>query len=102
MDDDYYMLATPQFVFFEQDVPDETAALSIGLPYYTHETEGTSGYIFGVALGAYKLGKGRLVLNCFKLFDQYGDSPSHDNLGKNPAADRLLLNIIEHETEKLN
>ncbi|MBQ2915875.1 MAG: hypothetical protein IJE51_03710 [Clostridia bacterium] len=100
MDDDYYMLATPQFVFFEQDVPEETAALSIGLPYYTHETEGTSGYIFGVALGAYKLGKGRLVLNCFKLFDQYGDSPSHDNLGKNPAADRLLMNIIEHETEQ--
>ena len=97
MDDDCFMLATPEFVFFEQDVPDEIAALSIGLPYYTHSSEGTTGYLFGVTLGTYRYGKGRIVLNCFKLFDQYGDSPSHDNLGKNPAADRVLLNIIETE-----
>ena len=97
MDDDYYMQATPQFVFFEQDVPEEIAALSIGQPYYTTSTEGTAGYLFGTTLSTYRLGEGRLTLNCFKLFDQYGDSPNHQNLRENPAADRLLLNIITHE-----
>ena len=42
------------------------------------------------------------MLSCFKLFDRYGDSPSHANLGKNPAADRVLLNVIEHESELLS
>lgn len=98
MDDDYYMQATPQMVLFEQDVPDEIAALTIGQPYYTHSTEGTSGYLFGTALSTYYLGEGRLTLNCFKLFDQYGDSPNHQNLRNNPAADRLLLNVIAHES----
>ncbi len=101
MDDDVFMQATPEFVFFDQPVPDETAALSIGLPYYTHIGEGTAAYLFGVTLGVYRHGAGRIILNCFKLFDAYGDSPAHANLDRNPAADRLLLNVIEHESSLL-
>jgi hypothetical protein len=43
------------------------------------------GYAAGTMLCSYKVGKGRVVLNTFKILD---------NVGKHPAADRLLLNLI--------
>ena len=86
--DDVFMLATPQFIFHGQDVPDETATVGIGLPYFTGSDEAV-GYLFGTALAVFKHGLGRIVLNCYKL---------NGRLGKNPAADKLLLNIIDHET----
>jgi len=44
-----------------------------------------TGYDAGIALGAYRLGKGRLILNTLKLLE---------NIGRHPATDRLLLNLI--------
>jgi len=48
-----------------------------------------TGYDAGIALGAYRLGKGRLVLNALHILEQ---------VGRHPAADRLLLNLIDWTT----
>jgi len=44
-----------------------------------------TGYDAGIALGAYTLGKGRLILNTLHILE---------HLGSHPAADRLLLNFV--------
>jgi hypothetical protein len=44
-----------------------------------------TGYDAGIALGAYRHGKGRLVLNTLHILEQ---------LGQQPTADHLLLNLI--------
>jgi hypothetical protein len=44
-----------------------------------------TGYDAGIVLGAYRHGKGRLVLNTLHILEQ---------LGHQPTADRLLLNLI--------
>ncbi len=85
MDDGYWQLATPQFVFHRQDVPDEVAAVTVAAPYFTGVDE-LIGYLCGTALGTYRYGAGSFTLSCFKILD---------TLGTNPAADRLLLNLVE-------
>lgn len=44
-----------------------------------------TGYDAGIVLGAYRHGKGRLILNTLHLLE---------HLGSNPVADRLLLNLL--------
>ncbi len=87
MDDSYWQLVTPQFVFHKQEIPDEIGVVTMSVPYFTSIDEWV-GYLVGIALGSYNYGKGKITLNCFKLLN---------TLGENPAADRLMLNIIEHE-----
>jgi len=50
-----------------------------------YSTDG--GYAAGVLLGAYKFAAGQFFVNSFGLLE---------NLDKHPAADRLLLNLIQH------
>jgi len=50
------------------------------------------GYIGGMNLARYQTGKGALVLNSYRLLE---------NLNINPAADRLLINILNAEYEEL-
>jgi len=45
------------------------------------------GYASGVLLGAYRRGEGRIVLNTLSILD---------HLGAHPAADRLLLNLVDY------
>jgi len=44
-----------------------------------------TGYASGLLLSVEELGRGRLVLNTFRIYE---------NLGKNPAADHLLRNLL--------
>ncbi|MCX6880407.1 MAG: hypothetical protein NTW21_42365 [Verrucomicrobia bacterium] len=39
----------------------------------------------GVLLGSYHLGKGRFIINAFRILE---------SLGNNPVADRLILNLV--------
>ncbi|MBI3971003.1 MAG: hypothetical protein HY332_06910 [Chloroflexi bacterium] len=82
LDWDYYGQAIPRSLFDGQDTPHETivAGFAVGYPSAT-------GVVTGLALGAYRLGDGRLVLNTFRLLEE---------LDANPAADRLLLNLVEY------
>ncbi len=84
LDNDYYGRVIPNHLFCGQDKPDEviSVAFAVGYPGIT------DGYISGILLGAYKLGAGKIVINTFNILE---------NLGLNPAADRLLLNMIHEE-----
>ena len=61
-------------------MPDETAAacFGTGLPCET-------GYDGGFNIGVYRFGKGAFILNSFSILE---------NVGILPAADRLLVNMI--------
>jgi hypothetical protein len=82
MDWDYYgPIITSQF-FEGQDTPDSIAAAAFAVCHSSRP----DGYAAGVMLGAYRIGAGAIVLNTFNILD---------NLGKHPAADKLLLNMIQ-------
>ena len=83
MDWDYYGQIIPQYVFDGQDLPDDVAAATFAVGY------GASGYASGLLVGAYRLGQGWFVLNTLRILE---------NLDRNPAADRLLLNMIRYAT----
>jgi len=81
MDWDYYGQIIPEYIFDGQDVPDDIAAATFAVGY------GASGYASGLLTGAYRLGRGWLVLNTLRILE---------NLDRHPAADRLLLNIVRY------
>ena len=83
--DDFWGGVTPQFVFDGQEIPDELCGVTLAVPYLTSYAEG-DGYLMGTCLAAYKYGRGRLILNGFKITE---------NLGRHPAADRLMRNILK-------
>jgi hypothetical protein len=82
LDWDYYGQAIPRSLFDGQRTPDDVAAAGFAVGYPS-----PTGVVTGLALGAYRLGKGRLVLNTFRLLEE---------LDANPAAGRLLLNLGEY------
>jgi hypothetical protein len=82
LDWDYYGGAIPRSLFDGQATPDEVAAAGFAVGY-----PGPTGVVTGLALGTYRLGQGRLMLNTFRLLDE---------LDGDPAADRLLLNLVEY------
>lgn len=88
MDDCYWQMVTPQFLFHKQEIPDEIGVVTLAVPYFTSIDE-LIGYLVGVALGTYHYGKGKITLNCYKIID---------TLGENPAADRLLMNMITRQS----
>ena len=47
------------------------------------------GYLGGVLLGSYRYGAGRLILNTLRILE---------HVGRHPAADRLLLNMVRYST----
>jgi hypothetical protein len=83
MDWDYYGPLISNLFFEGQDTPDDTAAAAFAVCHSSRP----DGYAAGVMLGAYKVGAGRIVLNTFNILD---------NVDKHPAADRLLLNLIDY------
>lgn len=83
MDLDYYGPVIPHETFEGQGTPDETIAASFttGNPYEPR------GYAWGLLIGMYKAGPGRIILSTpFVL----------ENLDQHPAADRLLLNLVRY------
>jgi hypothetical protein len=81
----YYGAVLPRYVFDGQDTPAELIAASFATGYST-----PGGYASGVLLGAYKLGAGQFLVNTFSILE---------NVDKHPAADRLLLNLIQYAAE---
>jgi hypothetical protein len=82
LDWDYFGPVLPSRMFTGQDTPDEVAAAAFAVGYPC-----PGGYAAGVVLGEYRFGVGRFLLNCFRLLD---------NVGAHPAADRLLVNLLQH------
>jgi hypothetical protein len=83
MDWDYYGPVISNLFFEGQDTPDDTAAAAFAVCHSSRP----DGFAAGVMLGAYKVGTGRIVLNTFNILD---------NVDKHPAADQLLMNLIEY------
>jgi hypothetical protein len=78
MDYAVYREIIPDAAFVGLDPPDETVAAGINASQ-------PAPYVSGVFVGIYKLGEGRLVLNTLRI---------RENLGPNPAAERLLRNLL--------
>lgn len=83
MDMDYYGLVIPHEIFEGLDTPDETicAGFATGNPGFPR------GYSAHLVTALYRAGKGRFILNTMYLLE---------NLEKNPAADRLLVNLVRY------
>lgn len=85
LDWNYYEQAIGHDIFNGQDDPDEmicAAFYPCMLPWIADTTYGS-----GAMIASYRLGAGRFILNTLNLCGQ---------LDQNPAADRLLLNLVRH------
>ena len=82
LDWDYYGPVLPHYLFDGQDTPAEVIAAAFAAGYST-----PGGYASGVLLGSYKFGAGHFFVNTFPILE---------NIDTHPAADRLLLNLIEN------
>jgi hypothetical protein len=76
MDYAVYRDVIPDLVFAGLDTPDEAVAGAI---------KASQDYASGLMLSVHRLGAGRLVLNTLLI---------RENLGRHPAADRLLVNLV--------
>jgi len=84
MDWDYYGPVIPHEVFEGQDTPDETIAASFATGSVSYPP---AGYGSGMLIAMYKIGEGRMVLSTPYVLE---------NLDLHPAADRLLLNLVNY------
>lgn len=84
MDWEYYIYLINGTMFCGGNEPDEVIAACFGTGLNSSET----GYEGGFNIGRYNIGYGVLVVNTFDIAG---------NIGKNPAADMLLCNIITNE-----
>ncbi len=84
----YYGPVWPHYLFDGQETPTEIFAAAFATGYST-----PGGYASGVLLGSYKFGAGQFIVNSFPILE---------NIDKHPAADRLLLNLIEHAAKSVN
>jgi hypothetical protein len=81
----YYREIIPDAVIVGGPGPDEAIAGAI---------KASEGYSSGLTLAAYRIGKGRLILNTLRI---------RENLGTHPAAERLLRNLLnDAATEQAN
>ena len=78
MDYTYYREIIPDIVLSGQDPPAEAVAGAI---------KASQGYASGLTVSVYKLGKGRFILNTLRI---------RGNLGRHPAAERLLRNMLRY------
>ncbi|CAK4851049.1 unnamed protein product [Aphanomyces euteiches] len=82
MDWNYYDQMIPHYMFEEIELPNQVMSASFAVGYTCQ-----GGYKSGINLGAYSLGTGTLILNTFRILE---------NLERNPAADLLLLNLLQY------
>ena len=76
----YYLQVAPNMLFDGQDVPEDAVAAAFG----SGDSVG-NGYNSGLVLGKYRFGAGCFFVNTLRILE---------NVNANPAADRLLLNMI--------
>jgi hypothetical protein len=88
MDWDYYGALIPRDVFDGQETPDDLAAAAFAVGH----GDAPAGYASGTLLGAYRFGEGRFILNTIPILD---------NLDTHPAADRLLLNLVNFAADSV-
>ncbi|MDD4869019.1 MAG: glycoside hydrolase family 2 TIM barrel-domain containing protein [Kiritimatiellae bacterium] len=89
MDWDYYgPLITRQF-FEGQDTAEDIAATAFVICHNSRP----DGYAAGTMLGVYRFGSGKIILNTFNILD---------NVDKHPAADRLLMNMINYAAQEID
>lgn len=86
----YYGQVIPHFVFDGQDTPDEVVAAAFAVGYGVPDI--APSYASGILLGVYRFGEGRFIVNTFPILDQ---------LDRQPAADRLLLNLIKYASRSV-
>ncbi len=86
---EYYDQLIPHIVFEKLDTPDEVAAASFATGYQGGSSldRFRPGYASGLLFAGYRFGQGRFFINTFPILE---------NLDTNPAADRMLLNIIRY------
>ena len=80
----YYGPVIPGYLFDGQETPDEVVAAAFATGY-----PAPGGYASGILLASYRFGEGRFVVSTF---------PTLENVDTHPAADRLLLNLIDYAT----
>jgi hypothetical protein len=78
MDYNYYRELIPDLVLQGQNPPDEAVAGAI---------KASQDYASGLMVSVYKLGEGRMVLNTLRI---------RENLDGNPAAERILRNMLRY------
>lgn len=83
MDWDYYGPIISNKFIEGSDIPDDMAAAAFAVCHSSR----SDGFAAGVMLGAYSFGAGKIVVNTFNILD---------NIDRHPAADRMLLNMIEY------
>jgi Glycosyl hydrolases family 2, sugar binding domain/Glycosyl hydrolases family 2/Glycosyl hydrolases family 2, TIM barrel domain len=88
LDWDYYGPVLPRYLFDGQNTPDMVIVAAFAAGYST-----PGGYASGVLLGSYRIGAGTFFVNSFDILE---------NLDKHPAADRLLLNLLQYANEGLD
>jgi hypothetical protein len=76
----YYLQITPNMLFEGQDPPEDAVAAAFAPGDWLG-----NGYNSGLVTGVYRLGSGRFIINTLRILE---------NLNADPAADRLLLNMI--------
>jgi len=94
MDWDYYDQVIPRYVFEGQDTPDDVAAAYFATGYnecYLGKLK--IGYASGVLFAGYPFGHGRFFINTFPILE---------NIDVNPAADRMLINIVRFIENDVN
>ncbi|NLG29187.1 MAG: hypothetical protein GX557_14850, partial [Chloroflexi bacterium] len=79
MDWDFYGQVIPHHYYEGLDTPDKTLAASFAVCHWP------ACYACGLLLAAYNLGAGQMLLNTLRILPE---------LDRNPAADRLLLNVV--------
>ncbi|MDR3644776.1 MAG: glycoside hydrolase family 2 TIM barrel-domain containing protein, partial [Clostridia bacterium] len=80
-DYEYFGSVYPEYIFEGIQRPDKTICAALGTGQMRPD-----GYASGVTFGEYAYGKGKIMLNCFRI---------EEALGANPVADRMLLNLIK-------
>jgi hypothetical protein len=83
MDWDYYGPIITNKFFEGGDIPEDMAAAAFAVCHSSRP----DGFAAGVMLGAYSFGAGKIIVNTFNILD---------NIDRHPAADRMLLNMIEY------
>jgi hypothetical protein len=80
-----YLQVTPQALFDGQDPPEEVIAAAVA-PGGEQEVN-AGAFRSGVITASYRFGAGRFIINTLRILE---------NIDKNPAADRLLVNMIRY------
>jgi len=86
---EYYDQIIPHYVFDGQDTPDDIAAVWFATGYNDGmlSEKFRTGYAAGLLFAGYHFGQGRFFINTLCILE---------NLNVNPAADKMLMNIIRY------